>query len=232
MRRSRGSRALAGGALGRVAADLGLQLDDVEEDVGLAAQLVGDHRRLGRDRGDHGHAHAAALHGLDQRAEIAVAGEQHHVVDVPGDLHGIDRKLDVHVAFDLAAAGLVDEFLGRLGDDAVAVVVEPVDQRPDRGIFLILDHRGVIERAQQIAARLEFAQQPLVVDVEAERLGGGVEIGAVDEESDFFLLGSHDCLVLLSYRNFDFRLPAAARMPHNGTGIIVAGTYDRVPLNE
>ena len=103
-----------------------------------------------------------------------------------GELHGIDRELDVHVAFDLAAAGLVDEFLGRLGDDRVAVVVEPVDQRADRGIFLILDHRGVIERAQQIAARLEFAQQPLVVDVEAERLGGGVKIGAIDEQRDFF----------------------------------------------
>ena len=59
------------------------------------------------------HAHAAALHRLDQRAEIAVAGEQHHVIDVRRDLHGIDGELDVHVALDLAAAGLVDEFLGR-----------------------------------------------------------------------------------------------------------------------
>ena len=107
-----------------------------------------------------------------------------------GDLHGVDRKLDVHVALDLAAAGLVDEFLGRLGDDRVAVVVEPIDQRPDRGIFLILDHGGVIERAQQIAARLELAQQPLVVDVETERLGGGVEIGAVNEQRDFFGSGT------------------------------------------
>ena len=184
---------LARRALGRVAADLRLQLDDVEEDVGLAAQLVGDHRRLGRDGGDHRDAHAAPLHRLDQRAEIAVAGEQHHVVDRAGDLHGIDRKLDVHVALDLAPAGLVDEFLGRLGDDAVAVVVEPVDQRPDRGIFLILDHGGVIEGAQQIAARVKLAQEPLVVDVETERLGGGVEIGAVNEQSDFFRLGFHDC---------------------------------------
>ena len=179
---------LARRALGRVAADLRLQLDDVEEDVGLAAQLVGDHRRLGRDGRDHRHAHAAALHRLDQRAEIAVAGEQHHVVDVPGELHGIDRKLDVHVAFDLAAAGLVDEFLGRLGDDGVAVVVEPIDQRTDRGILLILDHGGVIERAHQIAARLEFAQQALVVDVEAEGLGGGVKIGAVDEQSNLLVV--------------------------------------------
>jgi hypothetical protein len=45
------------------------------------------------------------------------------------ELHGVDRELDVHVALDLAAAGLVDELLGGLGDDRVAVVVEPVDQR-------------------------------------------------------------------------------------------------------
>ena len=135
-----------------------------------------------------------ALHGFHQRAEIAVAGEQHHVVDRAGDLHGIDRELDVHVALDLAAAGLVDEFLGRLGDDRIAVVVEPVDQRADRGIFLILDHRGVIERAQQIAARLEFAQQLLVVDVEAERFGGGVKIGAVNEQMRFFRRGLSWCV--------------------------------------
>ena len=183
--RSRGSRA-RGGALGRVAADLRLQLDDVEEDVGLAAQLVGDHWRLRRDGGDHGHAHAAPLHRLDQRAEVAVAREQHHVVDRAGDLHGIDGKLDVHVALDLAPAGLIDEFLGRLGHDAVAVVVEPVDQRPDRRIFLILDHGSVIEGPQEIAARVKLAQQPLVVDIEPERLGGGIEIGAVNEQCDFF----------------------------------------------
>ena len=135
----RGSRGGALGALGRVAADLRLQRDEVGEHVGLAAQLVGDHRRLGRDGRDHGDADAAALHGFDQRAEVAVAGEQHDLVDMLGELHGIDRELDVHVALDLAAAGLVDEFLRRLGDDGVAVVVEPIDQRADRRVFLILD---------------------------------------------------------------------------------------------
>lgn len=117
------------------------------------------------------------LHRLDQRAEVAVAREQHHVVDRPCDFHGIDRELDVHVALDLAPAGLIDEFLGRLGHDAVAIVVEPVDQRPDRRIFLVLGHGGVIEGAQEIAARVKLAQQTLVVDIETERLGGGVEIG-------------------------------------------------------
>ena len=115
-------------AFAGVTADLGLQLGNVEEHVGLASQLVRDHRRLGRHRRSDGDAHAAPLHRLDQRAEIAVPGKQHHVVDVRGDLHGVDRELDIHVAFDLAAAGLIDEFFGRLGDDRIAVVIEPVDQ--------------------------------------------------------------------------------------------------------
>jgi hypothetical protein len=51
----------------------------------------------------------------------------------------IDRKLDVHIAFHPAAAAGVGEFLGRLGDDGVAIVVEPVEQRADRRIFPILN---------------------------------------------------------------------------------------------
>src|SRR5260370_30079064 len=65
----------AGRTLGRIAADLGLQLDDVDELVGLAAQLVGDHRRLCRGGGDHADARPASLHRLDQWAEIPVAGK-------------------------------------------------------------------------------------------------------------------------------------------------------------
>ena len=34
----------------------------------------------------------------------------------------------------------------------------------------------------------KIAQQPLVVDVEAERLGGGIKVGAVDEERDALIL--------------------------------------------
>jgi hypothetical protein len=99
------------------------------------------------------------------------------VIDRARDFHGIDRKLDIHVPFDFAPPGLVDEFLRRLGDDRIAIVVEPVDQRADRGILLILDYGGIVECAQQITARLKLAEQPLVVDVEAEGLGGGVKIG-------------------------------------------------------
>ena len=95
----------ARGALGGVAADLGLQLDDVEEDVALAAQFVGHHRRLGRDGRHHCHAHALALDRLDQRAEVASPENSTKSSTVLADLHRVDRKLDVHVALDLAAAG-------------------------------------------------------------------------------------------------------------------------------
>src|SRR2546426_8688210 len=37
-------------------------------------------------------------HRLDQRAEVAVAREQHHVVDRPCDFHGIDRRSEEHTS--------------------------------------------------------------------------------------------------------------------------------------
>src|SRR6516162_4582656 len=171
----------AAGTFAGIAADLVLQFEDIDKLIGLPPQFVGHHRRL-RGNGGYDHdADAAPLYRLDQAGEIAVAGEQDHLIDMRRNLHGIDRKLDVHVALDLAPTGLVDEFLGRFGDDGIAVVVEPIDQRPDGRIFLILDHGCVIEGAQQIAARLELAQQPLVVDVKAERFRRGVQVGAVNK---------------------------------------------------
>src|SRR2546423_1863206 len=52
-------------AFGRIATDLRSELDKVGEHVGLAAQLVGDHRRLARDGGDDGDPNPAALYRLD-----------------------------------------------------------------------------------------------------------------------------------------------------------------------
>jgi len=66
---------LAGRSFRRVAANLGLQLNNVEEDISLPAQLVCNHWWLGGNGGDHGHPDAAALHGLNQSAEVAVARE-------------------------------------------------------------------------------------------------------------------------------------------------------------
>src|SRR5215470_5902989 len=172
--------------LARVATDFRLQLSDVEENIGLPPQLVRYHGWLGRNRRGDRDPYAPALHRLDQRAKVAVTGEQHHMIDVPGDLHGIDGKLNVHVAFHLAAAGLINEFLGGFGDDCVAVVVEPVDQWANRGILLIFHHGGIIECAQQISARLKFAEQTFVIDVEPQRLCGRVKICAIDEQRYFF----------------------------------------------
>ena len=91
----------------------------------------------------------------------------------------------------LRRAGLVDELFGRFSHDRVAVVVEPVDQRSNRGKLLVLNDGGVVERPQQIAARLKLAQESLVIDVEAERLRGGIEIGAVNEQRKFFFVWGH-----------------------------------------
>src|SRR5215475_8809997 len=71
--------------------------------------------------------------------------------------------------------------LADLGDGRIAVVAKPIDEWAYRGIFLILEDRGVVKRAQQIATALQLPKQSLVVDVEADRLGGGVKIGTIDE---------------------------------------------------
>jgi hypothetical protein len=65
-----------------------------------------------------------------------------------GELHGIDRELDIHVTLYLAPAVGIDKFLGRLGDHGEAVVIQPVDQRAYRRKILILNDGGVVESAQ------------------------------------------------------------------------------------
>src|SRR5262249_646560 len=97
---------------------------------------------------------------------------------------------------DLATAGLVNELFRGLGDDGIAVVVEPVDERADRRVLLILDDGGVIERAQQIATGLEFTQQTLVVDIETERLRRRIEICAVNDRTDLVTGYGHFSLLI------------------------------------
>src|SRR5262249_32981697 len=89
-----------------------------------------------------------------------------------------------------------------------------VDQRPDRRIFLVLGHGGVIEGAQEIASRVKLAQETLVIDIETERLGGGVEIGAVNEKGHFFRFWFHDCSLVTSSKN-SITTPECARPPDN-----------------
>jgi hypothetical protein len=127
----------------RVPSDLGSKVHDVEEHVGLTAQLGGYHRRLSGYGGDHCDLDAVTLHGPDQCAEIAVAREEHHMIDMLGELHGIDGEFDVHVAFDLATAGLVNKFLVRL-----------ISRAPRRASTLLTALETVaFERLSSVAAR-------------------------------------------------------------------------------
>ena len=88
----------ADGPFAGIAPDPRHELREIDEFVCLPAQFVGDHRRLRRDRRDDRDPHALALDQLDERAEVAVAREKHHEVEVVGHLHRVDRELDVHVA--------------------------------------------------------------------------------------------------------------------------------------
>src|SRR5262249_54003310 len=99
-------------------------------------------------------------------------------------------------ALDLAAAGGVGELLGRLGDHGVAVVVEPVDERPDRRGLLVLDQGGIGEGANQMALFGKELQKPLVVDVETGGGPGGIQVGAVNEQRDafFWIKAEHQSL--------------------------------------
>jgi len=50
-------------------------------------------------------------------------------------------------------------------------------------MFLILGDRGVVGRAHQTSTVLEIREQTPVVNVEAERLGRRVKIGAVKKQA-------------------------------------------------
>ena len=172
--------------IARIASDPRDQLGEIDEFVRLTAQFIRHHRRLGRDRRHDRHPNALALNRFDQRPEIAVAREQDHQIEMRRHIHGVDRELDVHVALDFTPSGGVDEFLRRLRHHRITVVVEPVDQADDRGIFLIVDQGRVIEGSNQASLALEFLEKTLVVDIESESFRAGIEICPVNKQGDPF----------------------------------------------
>ena len=68
------------------------ELGDIEEEIGLAAQIVRNHWCRGAERRSDGDAFAFALQRRDQRGEVAIAREQHEVVKERRHLEGIDRE--------------------------------------------------------------------------------------------------------------------------------------------
>ena len=61
--------------MARMPGDLWRQIAQLEECVGLTAQLIGDHGRRGPECADNGHPDATPLDGIDQAAKIAIAGK-------------------------------------------------------------------------------------------------------------------------------------------------------------
>src|SRR6185312_1460547 len=115
----------------------------------------------------------------------------------------------------------VDVLARRLRHQREAVVVEPVDQRADRRIVLLLHQRRVVVGAHQHAAGAELLEQALVVDVEAEPFRRGVKVGPVDEESQS-LGGIEGHLTCQSFR--DLAPPPMTRLSSSRSAEIWPGT--------
>jgi hypothetical protein len=86
----------------------------------LASQFVGDHPWFVSQTGNDGDVDASALHGLEQRAEIPIAGKQHDVIDLVCDLQGVDSKFNAHAALDHRMRR--NHLKGREGDRINAVL--------------------------------------------------------------------------------------------------------------
>jgi hypothetical protein len=169
------------------ASDVVGEVVELDEEVGLPAQFVGDHRRLRLDRADDAHLDTPALQRLDEPTKIAVTGHQDDMLDRAGDLHGVDGDFDVHVALELATSGALTELLQWLGNHRVAIVVEPINQRPYRRIFLLVQQRRIVIGTQQPPAARENLEQSAIIHIVTQGLGRLVEVGAVDEHAEAFI---------------------------------------------
>ena len=74
-----------------IASNLETQFPEIDEDVCLSPQLVRNHWRLTGDARQDGDTYATTLHRLDQWAKVTVTREQHHLIDMPGQVHSMDR---------------------------------------------------------------------------------------------------------------------------------------------
>src|SRR5689334_24840368 len=123
---------------------------------------------------------------------MAFAREQYDLLDMLGDLHRANRKLDINVAFDLASSRLVRELFGRPRHHRKTIVIEPIDQGTNGAIFQIFHDRRVVERPKQRSAALEDFEKSFEVDFKAERPRRRIKFGAVDEYGNLASASSHD----------------------------------------
>ena len=109
------------------------------------------------------------------------------MVDALRHFHHIDRKLDIHIAFNPPPPLRIGVFFQRLGDHGKAIIVKPIDQRPQGRELLLLGQRGIIKRAHQEALAGKQLQQTLIIDIELQAFGGPIEVGAVYENRNLLL---------------------------------------------
>jgi len=82
-------------------------------------------------------------------------------------------------------------------------------------VCLILDDRGVTGCAYQRAAALEFRKKALVINLETKRPGGGVKVGAINEERDSTGIWSEHMIVSIETEKKDlFQAPNVGLATH------------------
>ena len=69
------------------------------------------------------------LDRFDEAAKIAIAREQHGVVEPRGHLHHVDGDLDIHIALHADMARGIGKAPDRFGHGGEAIVAQPVHQR-------------------------------------------------------------------------------------------------------
>ena len=110
------------------------------------------------------------------------------MIDLRCQLQHVERNFHIHVALDPALAGLgVGKFTGQFAHDRIAIVVEPVDQRTKRRVFLVFGEGGVIIGADEPCIPGEMGAHPGIVDIHAERARCGVKVGSVNEQYGLFV---------------------------------------------
>jgi len=145
-----------------------------------------------------GHAHTLGLDGLDQTAEVTITREQHHFVEMGGQLHHVDGDFDIHIALGARVALGIGKAANRLGVHGEAVVVQPIDQRTDRRELLALDNGRVIIGADQTAFAAEKFRQFAEVQIDVEGARGRIKVCTVNKECNA-IAGRHELCVPIRF---------------------------------
>ena len=199
------------GVVGRIfpfPVDFPAQTVELDEIVGMPAQFIGDHGRLGQQRRDDADEFAASLQRRGQARKISVAGEEDDVVKMRSGFKDVNDELDFHVVFDFALAS-GEIFPWTPCDDVVSVIIEPVGQGSQGRGFLVGIDGGVITCSNQSASCGEVVEEFPVIDVEFQDSCGGVEIRAVNEEGGSFVVAEHgfETCVLGVFKRLEIILP-------------------------